>query len=84
MFAPPFSLFIYIIYAIYLISNGFSKLISILKVKFNIKNSVIPSEKDPSEKDPSEISKLNFFLFQLVSNWTDDTEFCGLIILNVL
>ena len=83
MLSPPFSLFIYIIYAFYLISNGFSKLISILKDKFR-KNSVIPSEKDPSEKDPSEISKLNFFLFQLVSNWTDDTEFCGLIILNVL
>ena len=74
-FAPPFSLFIYIIYAFYMIFNGLSKLISIHKDKFNIKNSVIPSEQDRSEVSLGCLPKC--FLFKLILNLIGGAEIYG-------
>ena len=71
MFAPPFSLFIYIIYAFYRVS----KLLSILKDKCNSKNSVTASEKDRSEVSKGCLSKC--FLFKLIFNLTDGAEIYG-------
>ena len=78
MFAPPFSLFIYIIYALYLISNGFAKLISNVGDRCNRKNNITPSEKGP--KEISKDSLTSFFLFKLIENLTGDNEFYGLIL----